>query len=406
MGKLTRILAAMGVWTVPLMVFAGEAGKAEGSGFTITDGDFSLETKFMVQLRSDWLSEQYDFAGELFAGAADTEIDPKFDTRLQNARVIFGGKAFLPWVSWRIETDFGRGQSRIRDAYVQLKTSHKYGFRIGQFKSPFDIYKLYSDTALSLPERPDGTNLLWPDSRDVGVMYYGSTENESVKWTLAVQNGNGANKDSNENDAFMTTARLAFENEGGFSNQATAISHPAKLEHSFGIGWMRNPQGSLQAESGGSCNLGVSPKCVFETVDRTAFELFGALRGSRWQGTVSLQRWTFEDGRFTDDGELDDADFRYWNLDFGYFVSDNDELLVRYGQWEFTDPTFDQFGDAASQESDEWRVGYTRYFSGNGFKFSVDYGSSTLTDDLTIDGADGSQDLTSEGLRLLLAFSI
>lgn len=406
MGKLTRILAVAGVWAIPLLAWAGEAGKAEDKGFFVKDGDFTLETEFWVHMRADYLQSKYDFSGELFSGFENTEIDPKLEFRIKHARAIFGGKAFFPWLSWKLQTDFGKGQSRIRDAWVQIETSPKNGWRIGQFKSPFDIYKLTSASYGNFTERPGGTEFLWPRNRDVGVMYYGSTENKRFNWKAAVQNGNGDNQPENDNNKFMTTVRVEFQNEGGYAYKMTAIDHPDKLNYTVGLALMRNPQGSLSGNVTGDCELGVDDKCTFSTVDRTAAELFGAVRGKRWQATTSLQMWTFEDGRLDQDGTLSDADFRYWNLDFGFFVSERDELLARIGQWEFSDAAYDGDGGSVTDSNDEWRVGYSHYFSGNNFKFTVDYGQWTASDDVDYLGASGTQDLTTEGLRFLLAFQI
>lgn len=406
MGKLTRILAVAGVWAIPLLALAGEAGKAEDKGFYLKDGDFTLETEFWVHMRADYLKTNYDFSGDAFSGLVNTEIDPKLEFRIKHARAIFGGKAFFPWLSWKLQTDFGKGQSRIRDAWVQVETAPKNGWRIGQFKAPFDIYKLTPAAYGNFAERPEGTEFLWPRTRDVGVMYYGSTETKRFNWKAAVQNGNGDNQNENDNNKFMLSARAEFQSEGGYEYKMSAIDHPDKLEYTVGLALMSNPQGNLIGNVTQDCVLGTDDKCTYRTVDRTAIELFGALRGKRWQATTSLQLWNFEDGRLDPDGKLTDADFRYWNVDVGFFVSERDEILARVGQWEFTDPSYDNEGDTVNESSEEWRVGYSHYFLGNHFKFTVDYGQATDSTDVEFSGAGGTQDLSTEGLRFLLAFQI
>lgn len=406
MRNRARLLAALALMLLCCTAaLAGETGKAQDKGFFIKDGDFTLETEFVLHFRADYLEDQFDFNGSAFDGSSNTTIDPKLDFRTRHARANFGGQAFFPWLTWKIQTEFGGGQARIRDAWIQTKSSDHNVWKFGQFKSPFDIFKLAGDEVQNLAERPDGTNFLWPRNRDIGVMYSGRTEDKRVSWAIAFQNGNGDNQPENDNDQFMTTVRLELQNEGGFVYKLSAIDHPESVQWVAGIAFMQNPQGGLTGDDGSDdCILGADKVCKFTTVDRDAWELFGAVRGGRWQGTGTYQKWNLQDARLDENGDLDDEQFEFWDVDFGYFVSEKDEIVGRYGQWEFKKVAFDELGDASRDSADEWRLGYTHYWNGNNLKFTVDYGQSVATSDVKILGASGTEKLTTKGLRFLLGF--
>jgi hypothetical protein len=407
MGKLTRSLAILASSAIAIAAAYGEAGKGENKGWYIKDGDFSLQTEFALQTGFNYLEDNFEFTGELFDGAVDTEVDPKLDFRVKLARANFSGTAFFPWLSWKLQTEFASGSPRLRDAWIQIRKSDRNGWQFGQFKSPFDIYKLTPASYNTFIERPDGTRLLWERTRDIGVMYIGNTADRRVNWAVALQNGNGDNRDGNDNDKFMTTVRFEVQNEGGYEYRASAVDHPASLQYTAGVAWMQNPQGGLEgAQTVGGCVVGTDFKCDYKTVDRDALEAFLALRGGRWQLTSSIQRWNFEDGVTDENGDPKDSDLDYFNLDFGFFVSDRDELIGRWGVWEFKQFSFDSLGEGDRQEGDEWRVGYVHYFSGHNLKLGLDYGSSTVSTELEIAGSTGEEQARTEGLRFLLSFLI
>lgn len=175
--------------------------------------------------------------------------------------------------------------------------------------------------------------------------------------------------------------------------------------------------GDTPDDGDNSCEPGVDKKCSYDTVGRSAFELFGALRGSRWQANATIQKWTIEAGRTTSEGRSDDLGITYWNVDFGFFVCNGWELAARYGQIKyddslaFFDPELPFLPPIVSDRTDkEWRIGVNRYFLNNNLKLQVDFGQDGFKfEDRFDDDGDvlkGVNEGTSKGLRAMLSFFI
>lgn len=401
---------------------AGEAGWDEQKGFYIKDGDFTLETEFWIQGKADYLEEEIEFRGELWdaIGAESTSVDPKWSTTVRRARAVFQGTAYKPWLNYKFEADFGDGEAVIRDAWLAAHLKEGVNFRFGRFRAPFDLFRLFSERHQEFVENPIGTDALSP-GRDLGAMYFGSASNRQFNWALAVQNGDGEDASSNGNDGLLLTARLEWQNAGGFDYHATALDRPENWQWTVGVALANNEQGALVGDTpeddDDSCTPGVDEKCSYEGPGQTGFELFGALRGKRWQVGATVQKWSFDEARFNSDGELDDLSLTYWNVDFGFFLTERWELAARYGQQSsdddlnFFDPVFPFLPPIVSERTDdEWRIGVTHYFLGNDLKLQVDYGEDSFLfkDRFNADGdlLTGENEGTVRGLRAMLSFFI
>jgi phosphate-selective porin len=410
--------------TLSPAALAGEAGKDDKQGFAIKEGDFSLQTEFWLQGKVDYLSEEIEFSGDLWdvIGASDTEIDPKADWSVRRARAIFYGTAFKPWLHWRLEGEYGLGQTRVLDAYLAAKVSAPVNVMLGQFKSPFDLYQLFRDRDLMFVEKPVMTDEFAP-GRDVGVMYFGSAADRRFNWRVAVQNGDGINT-TNSDDSLLTTLRFEVQNKGGFDYQESAFNRPDALQWTAGISWLATGSGTLTddntnaGDNDGSCTPGVDEKCGYQSVDQDAVELFAAVRGNRWQANLSYQLWSFERGRIDDRNQPVDLDIDAWTAEFGIFVCDNWELALRYGLIEdqdedfFFDPEVPLAPPVISEREDsEWRFGVNRYFLENNLKLQVDFGEYgfEFKDRLELGPGDvltGENTGKVRGLRALLSFFI
>ncbi|UCF69438.1 MAG: hypothetical protein JSV80_09250 [Acidobacteriota bacterium] len=439
-----RNWAVIGVLALSTVVaMAGEAGKGS-EGFFISDDDglFTLNAEFLLQLQGTYLEEEVALAGDLYSGSANTDLDPRSDFLVRRARAAFFGSAFSPWLHFRFELESSTDHDSLEllDAYIAMEFSEANNWKFGQFRTPFDLFEMIESKYQMFVERPVGTagidfradglsdiHALAP-SRDIGLMYSGHTKSERIHWKIAVQNGNGRNQTSNDNNDFMTTLRLEFQNEGGFSYKATAAHHPERTEYTFGAAVtgnsVNNPMfgdGLIDLEFGGECFVGVSRSCGYVTADNDALEVFGALRTRAFQINASWQAWTFEQQALNASGTLTDLDQTYWNVDFGGFVSDKRELAGRYGVIEFDDPVdITHMPGAADlkltdREVSEWRAGVNHYFSEHNFKLMIDYGEVTVEDDelLIIEDSPldattelGKREETSSGLRVMLAFFI
>ncbi|MBP1149700.1 MULTISPECIES: OprO/OprP family phosphate-selective porin [Methylocaldum] len=185
-----------------------EAGSA---GFRITspDGDHQLRLRGYVQADGNIFMD--DSSGDAIAD--------KFTIR--RARLNFDGTLFK-YADFRIAPDFGGGQSRLFDAYLDLHYLPFASLNVGKQKAPISLERLQSATALTFAERAYPTQLA--PNRDVGVLLHGefakpgyTTQyggphnfNDFITYQLGVFNGARDNGfiDTDLNDDFEFQGRV------------------------------------------------------------------------------------------------------------------------------------------------------------------------------------------------------
>ncbi len=174
-------------------------------------------------------------AGDVFAfegrfGAA--AIDDRFRIRRGRLSVVGDyGEGF----DFKLEGEFANSDTAltIRDADGRTlgsnatRTSfagfdlwanwHRYpefNLKAGQYKAPFGLEQLTSDTKLFTPERSLVTTALTPD-RQIGLMLWGKPltnlwpeQKDLLTYSVGVFNGTGRNISVNDNNEFMYVGRL------------------------------------------------------------------------------------------------------------------------------------------------------------------------------------------------------
>jgi phosphate-selective porin len=430
------------------------ATAADNAPLTFESADFSLKIGATVQLEATHLTGDYQYSGSYFTYPGDeapipfanTELESRNDFRVRRARVNFSGHALLPYLNYVFEVDGGQEPRppgpyldttsdgpRVTDAYVALNFSDAVNLRAGQFKVPFDLFWLINGRYQMFVERPSGSDLFAP-RRDVGLMYSGSALERRASWHLALMNGSGANQSGNDNSKYLLAARAEFQNAGGFKYRETAADHPESLEWTVGASYLDNPRNQGDAvptdETGLSCLPGVSSRCEMRTDKVQAMEIFGALRGRRFQVNATWQKWGFDNQALDNIDPFVAAptklDITYYNLDAGFFVTDNIEIAARYGQWKHDktlyfwngedwsdtlqteDPLNITFIGATDVKRTEWRLGVNYYLSGHNAKVMLDYGQEVEQVDKSDPGefgfGTGRAKFTVKGLRAMLAF--
>lgn len=133
---------------------------------------------------------------------------------LRRARINATGK-FLEEFDFRIEGDFGGTlantsalRAQLTDGFINWNRYAEANVRMGQFKTPFGFEQLYSDPRLILIERSLVNDRLTL-SRQLGVQVGGDFFEKRLSYAAGVFNGNGANNNFNDNDSFLSSARLS-----------------------------------------------------------------------------------------------------------------------------------------------------------------------------------------------------
>lgn len=154
-------------------------------GFFIKSADdrFELHVQGRVQGR---------FAAELDSSAADTEEEAYF--QIPRARLSLSGHAFTDRLKYKFQTDYGKGNTVLKDFYLDYKLGDSVIVRAGQWKRPFARQQLNSSSRLELVDRAI-TDKAFAASRDIGVGVHNNyTKSPELEWVVGVFNAQAADK--------------------------------------------------------------------------------------------------------------------------------------------------------------------------------------------------------------------
>lgn len=281
--------------------------------------DIKLDLNFFVQYQARFSRTKYLFGGPLYGFARssegsgvlplyDTNLPGKLNQRVRTARAILNGQIYAPWLGFRVELDAQGEEAKpeLLDAYLRIGTPDRLELRVGQFKTPFDLFQLAPDYMQPFPEAPLADETFWGSQgktdtqlgylktlrvgRDVGAMVSWRSENRRRWLRASVQNGSQRNLPEG-NPSKSIALRMEFQGPGGFDGDLSALSHPEKIQWTAGVGAFYNQVDRKPM----SCLPGTDTDCKYpDTNNQQAVELFSALRFTNVQLNLSAQFWNLE----------------------------------------------------------------------------------------------------------------
>ncbi|MCE3232016.1 MAG: oprP [Rickettsiaceae bacterium] len=217
------------------------------------DGSRSLKIRGYVQV------DQRSFFNDSNKSDVDT-----FTVR--RARPII--EAQVDEFSVFLSPDFGGGNTRLYDAYVEFKPSKYFNLRAGKFKAPVGLEHLKSSTDNTFVETGLPSNLV--SNRDVGLMAYGNIIPE-LEYQFGVFNGvaNASMDDTEIEDSKEIAGRLFVQPFKTSANALTGLG--------FGVaGTFGNRDGSTTSRQLGSART--AGQATFFQYRSTAFA-----KGDQWR---------------------------------------------------------------------------------------------------------------------------
>lgn len=146
--------------------------------------------------------------------------------KVRRAKLAASGNAYEN-VKFKFEVDFvaDSGKPRLDDAFIEDDHLPYFIGKVGQFKVPFSLEQLTSDTEILTIERSEAVNQITP-ARDRGISFSGDVAGGMVNYSIGAFNGGvagtastysigsyqnaGLNK-SNDNDRLMYAGRLVVK---------------------------------------------------------------------------------------------------------------------------------------------------------------------------------------------------
>lgn len=228
----------------------GSTVPADGAASSFTAGwkdSFILQSRdkqFLLRLTGQIQADYRDFLDN----DDTTDIDSFF---VRRARLGIEATMFDHF-EFRFLPDFGQGQARIQDAYLNVHYCDALQVEMGKFKQPFSYEQLIQDRFVPMIERSIIDQLV--PARDVGFMLHGQKLfGGRLDWAVSVSNGeiNGdADTNSNKDLAGRVAVRpfidpdfgwlrgFQFGISGTTGNEQEPIN-PAKLRSPATVTWLQ-----------------------------------------------------------------------------------------------------------------------------------------------------------------------
>jgi phosphate-selective porin OprO and OprP len=349
----------------PFALNVGKEAKLKLGGFVHFNGEFG-----------DPASAEGNFSDNDLTPSRNVTRDR---VRLRRARINVSGEFFEDF-DFKFEGDFAQGDglsgSRTAFSGTDLFANwHRFPeaqIKLGQWKAPFGLEQLTSDTTLYTAERSLVTTALTLD-RQVGAAVWGkplmhilSTNHaDLLEYSVGIFNGSGRNITINDDDNFMYVGRLAvlpFKSKVG--EQPTSMRFGVNAYTSrFGAGARVSPAG----------NLRLNP------LDGalTAFSPTNSSRATGWGADYTFNLGPFDliaeylEGKYE---ALDRVTFNEFTTN-GYYIQPSYFLPIMggkkfqiVGRWETFNP-----GQTANDDIKSIVGGVNYYINGDALKLMLNY---------------------------------
>jgi len=251
------------------------------------DGEFALKAGIRSQFRFEVLRPEAE---------ADEEFQSRF--YIPRLRLQLEGHAFGEANAYKVEFELsGRGQTILKDFFVDHTFTKGVQLRAGQWKKPFARHELVSDYASTFNERALANSMI-DAARDSGVMLHNGYDKspDGIEWALGVFNAQRADRNSQTLDcddpADATTctvgtptnvpgdwgpllaARVGF-NMGGIKGYSEGDLEGGPLRLAVGVGYLVDLNNFEEDENG---DLLLEHGAVADTLIKIAgFDLEGAV---------------------------------------------------------------------------------------------------------------------------------
>jgi phosphate-selective porin OprO/OprP len=153
------------------------------------------------------------------------------------------------------------------DLFINWHEFPEFQVKVGQYKAPFGLEQLSSDPKLFTAERSEVTSALTPE-RQVGIEIWGKPfttalpeQKDVLTYWVGLFNGNGRNITVNDNNQYMTAARIELQPwKGKVAGHEAWVKFGGDALHSRDeSGTVLSPAGTLRVTADGSLTSFTAP---------------------------------------------------------------------------------------------------------------------------------------------------
>lgn len=133
---------------------------------------------------------------------------------ISRARIYLSGTLYS-YFDFKVQADFGKGESDLKDGFININYLPFAQFQMGQFKAPFSLERMSSSKYMPFIERALPVDNLTPD-RDIGFMVHGAYNPFGLHYGVGIFNGTRANEGDADNhkDLVARVGLSPFEKRG------------------------------------------------------------------------------------------------------------------------------------------------------------------------------------------------
>ncbi|HEU4883509.1 MAG TPA: porin [Longimicrobium sp.] len=376
---------------------------AADTGRTVLADTFKLKLSGRVQTLYQHSAPDGDADAKLYGGATGTRPQAQATSlmRIRRGRLVMEGFAYDPRLEYNVQLELAGQSVSLKRAFVNWRLHGADAqLRAGKFKVPFGRQQLTSSFQQQLADRSLVSDE-FAKGDDDGVMVWGLPAGGRLEYYAGVFNGEGNNRNSQQDGFNQLAARVAVSPLGAVPYAGPALEGSPRLTFSIGVngnlngGWLHEVNGAagLQPPSR-TCT---AEGCTVDEGDDARIVHLGADAAVRWRG-VSASAELF--GRTVDPRQagLGRREARGWYAQAGAFVIPARlEGGVRVGR---LDPDADRTMDRVREVTPFANA----YVHGHDLKVQVDYTLlSTEVADARAGGTRGTR-LDEGRLRVQLQF--
>lgn len=335
-------------------------------GFFIEQGVNSLNVQGRVQVRFTHLEVK------------DAKNKDAFE--LARAQLYLRGKVFTEGLSYKVQLDFGRGNTALKDFYFDYCVADDMlCIRPGQSKRPFSRQQIVSDANFELVDRSI-TDRAFGGGRDIGLVLHDNYEKSpTFEYAIGLFNGTGERSNFSGRGTADTTTGDVEVTSGGFSNVPNMWNPALTLRLGYNHGGIK---GYSEADlEGGGLRFGVagSVEAQFDADNDddslVKMEADAVVKFEGFSVSGAVYRTTQQDGEGFGDRTLGDGGA---HVQAGYVIGKMFQPVLRYG---IVDPRHDQ----SNNIEEEYAAGFNVFIDKHDLKWQSDltalnHNSSDTTD--------------------------
>ena len=252
---------------------------------------------------------------------------------IARARVTFHGNVFMEDLSYKLQIDFGKGNTALKDFYLDYCIADDMlCIRPGQFKRPFSRQQINSSGNLEFVDRSI-TDKAFGAGRDIGLMLHDNYEKSpTFEYAVGIFNGTGDKSHfSGSGTADLESGDVDVDS-GSFSNVPSLWKPALGLRLGYNFGGIKGYSeadfegGGFRFAIAGSVEAYLDPDNTDDSLVKSEADLVVKIEGLSASGAV--YHTSQQDGEGFGDRANGDGGAHF---QLGYLIMDKFQPVVRYG---------------------------------------------------------------------------